>query len=567
MASPSSLIRTLAALRGSFSITAQRQQRDALKQVALAALSTSQQIIDLHRELLFLSAFPRSSAQWQTTQRLLDHFHGRLRQLPAAVVRRLTDSGIAGTTSLHTFMFGTVQWLAAAGERLEPHWANVENESALDVLIRSTLLPAEWDAYDGSDLDTLEWLSLAAGVQHNQLPWLVRRSTVPAMRSLYDAAELPVGWHIHKSPRSVTHNRVAASRTPPTPRKSFRRLPDDPLAWIRTPLRGVQRVSPSIAKQWLDGCRAALVARCREVAPTIYANNTEVYVADLGEGCDLCVIGAHPSDRLALEANYGYVLFSNGIPIGYGGVTPLGDQANTGANIFEEFRGSEAAFLFAQALRAFRTLFGISRFVVNPYQFGAENDEALLSGAFWFYDRLGFRSAAAATRQDVDRERKRLHGRVGARTPLRTLKRFAAADLILQIDARGTVPLFNEQHLIETGLDVATSFSGVDAGWRQDHALSLAQEHKRQLTGSVRPLTPQEKRGALLLAPIIHLIRGSFNRWTPAERKTLWAMVRAKGLSTERRFVQLSRRHRAFWKALNARCARSGTNDTFMACD
>ncbi|MFO1316643.1 MAG: hypothetical protein U1F58_13655 [Burkholderiales bacterium] len=49
-------------------------------------------------------------------------------------------------------------------------------------------------------------------------------------------------------------------------------------------------------------------------------------------------------------------------------------------------------------LRAFHTLYGSGRFVVNPYQFGAGNAEAIASGAFWFYYRLGFRPAHALTR-------------------------------------------------------------------------------------------------------------------------------------------------------------------------
>ena len=33
----------------------------------------------------------------------------------------------------------------------------------------------------------------------------------------------------------------------------------------------------------------------------------------------------------------------------------------------------------------------MGRFVVEPSQFGGTNKEGLLSGAFWFYYRLGFR--------------------------------------------------------------------------------------------------------------------------------------------------------------------------------
>jgi hypothetical protein len=60
----------------------------------------------------------------------------------------------------------------------------------------------------------------------------------------------------------------------------------------------------------------------------------------------------------------------------------LAAQANTGLHIFESFRGSEAGFLYVQTLRAFHSLFGVSRFVLNPYQLGAENDEGIDSGAY-----------------------------------------------------------------------------------------------------------------------------------------------------------------------------------------
>ena len=124
-----------------------------------------------------------------------------------------------------------------------------------------------------------------------------------------------------------------------------------------------------------------------------YPNLDEIYWCDLGEGVALAVIGIARDQRLTLETNTGYLLFANGVPIGYGGVTPLFRQANTGINIFDPFRGAEAAYLWTQMLRAFHTLYGSRRFVINAYQFGAGNAEAIQSGAFWFYYRLGFRPA------------------------------------------------------------------------------------------------------------------------------------------------------------------------------
>lgn len=64
-------------------------------------------------------------------------------------------------------------------------------------------------------------------------------------------------------------------------------------------------------------------------------------------------------------------------------------------------RGREAAWLWAGALRAFATCFGVRRFVVNPVQIGEDNADAIASGAFWFYWRLGFRPVGARIAADV----------------------------------------------------------------------------------------------------------------------------------------------------------------------
>jgi hypothetical protein len=78
-----------------------------------------------------------------------------------------------------------------------------------------------------------------------------------------------------------------------------------------------------------------------------------------------------------LEVNYGFLFLANGRPMGYGGFTPLFRQANTGVNIFPDFRGAEAAFVFQQYLRMIHTIAGCTRFIINPYQLGDGNDEAL----------------------------------------------------------------------------------------------------------------------------------------------------------------------------------------------
>ncbi len=204
----------------------------------------------------------------------------------------------------------------------------------------------------------------------------------------WDAAEVPLRWALADSKRSTTHARLNVR---PKWRSGFRRLAGSAPQELVRPLESIRLLPRREAVRVIDLARSALAARSREVHAMNYANPAEVHLADLGEGVELAVIGVPPRERLLLEANYGYLLLSNGVPIGYGGVSPLFRQANTGINVFDPFRGSEAAFLWVQTLRAFRTLFGVRRFIINGYQFGAGNSEAIASGAYWFYWRLGFR--------------------------------------------------------------------------------------------------------------------------------------------------------------------------------
>jgi hypothetical protein len=301
---------------------------------------------------------------------------------------------------------------------------------------------------------------------------------------------------------------------------------------------------------------AALVTRAREVTPTLYANLDEIYLAPLGEGVQLCVLGVAPEERMALECNYGYVIFSNGLPVGYGGVTTLSAQANTGANVFESFRHSEAAFLFTETLRAFRMLFGVTRFVVNPYQIGADNDEALSTGAYWFYHRLGFRPAEARIAALAKKEYARIKKDRTHRSSLATLRRLASCDLVLELPDSADTALFDERFLVTVGVAVAEQLAPHAASERQAHVQWLSRELCARLTGELRPLRADERIGAACLAPVIALLEDEVTSWPADDRAALWELVRLKGQRREREFAQASRAHTRWWRALAEFCRR-----------
>lgn len=92
-----------------------------------------------------------------------------------------------------------------------------------------------------------------------------------------------------------------------------------------------------------------------------------------------------------MESYIGYLVLKNNIPVSYGGGWIFGERCQFGINILQSFRGGESGLIICEILRVYHQHFGVTRFVVKPYQFGLHNPEAIKTGAFWFYYKLGFR--------------------------------------------------------------------------------------------------------------------------------------------------------------------------------
>ncbi|MEP7380860.1 MAG: hypothetical protein ABI910_04195 [Gemmatimonadota bacterium] len=560
----SSPITSLHQLRHRYGAADSAQKKALIAQLERRAIGSAARLRTYHGDLLFLRAFPDDAETQAMVTRALARIAGRVRRLSPAQRRQLDDTGMAGSTTRHAFAYGIAEWLIGTDEDVEIDWARFDGPERLDPLLRLVLTQAESDAFESGEFSTQEWLELAHGNRpRGSLGWLMRRNAAatherggepdPALvRLLYESLEVPLEWRL-TSRRSTSANATDAGAI--VAREGMRSAPGDPLAWIATPLPGIARLSRGEAASWLDAAKGALAARCREVHAIAYANPDEVYVADLGGGASLCLIGASATDWLTLEANYGYVLFANGVPVGYGGVTALSAQANTGINIFEEFRRAEAAMLFAQTLRAFHTLFGVTRFVVNPYQFGADNDEALSSGAFWFYDRLGFRSSDARARALADRERARLAVSRTHRSSPATLRRLARSDLLLELPGARRTSLFEERWLVTLATAVTTALQAPDIPARLTRRDAMTEAVLEALfPGRKRAADAAFLRGLRRLAPMLALVRVAIDRWPDDDRESLVALIRLNGGRQELGFALASRAHRRLWSALRQFC-------------
>ena len=193
--------------------------------------------------------------------------------------------------------------------------------------------------------------------------------------------------------------------------------------------------------------------------------------------------------------------------------------------------------LWARALQAFHALFGVKRFIANPYQIGGGNTEALQSGAFWFYHRIGFRPtspelAALADAELAERTRNRAH-----RSTPSVLRRLAGADLVLTLPGFDARDAFDERWLARISLRDTAHIAEEGHLLRHVAVARIATRVAKALGASRSAWTRDERAAFMSLAPIIELVP-DLKRWRATERRILIALLRAKGHPQERDFVR-----------------------------
>ena len=72
----------------------------------------------------------------------------------------------------------------------------------------------------------------------------------------------------------------------------------------------------------------------------------------------------------------------------------------------------------------------MTSFLIDPYQLGHENEEAIESGSFWFYYKLGFRPESPEVARLAEREQQKIASQPGYRTRPATLRKLAASPVV-----------------------------------------------------------------------------------------------------------------------------------------
>ncbi len=480
-------------------------------------LSRSEQRL-LARAVQFIFAYPDNS---------------RVLALARDLSTRLPD-----TVNVHPYSYGVLQRLVRLRPgSLEIEWDDLESHDALTEALYLLVSLAESQGLEDIGVSLQEWIEGSKprpGLTDIEflLDLLGKSTYSPQLRAfLLDNAQVPVRYHgpglarLALSGLRTCYQKRDVDRTPfPLP------------SLIRTPPRRVSRGGQEI----IDLSLQALCARKLEIYPLSYADPSAVVLVSGSRGIQVVLAGVQPDWRGALDALYFVLILKNGIPIAYGPARALLGCCEMGINLFPEFRGGETRLIYARFMQALHHVLGVEHFFLTRYGMGENNTEALRSGAFWFYRKLGFRPTNPAVEALAREEEARMASRPSYRSDLGTLRRLSHTEAYLDLSGGRLRPLDLGRLGMAQSRFIGSEFNG-DRGRAQQRCT----ERLRRILGVSAP-----GRSFRELAPLMCMIP-DVQEWSRREKSLLAGFLRAKDASSEARAARLQAAHPRLGRALH----------------
>ena len=540
-------------------------------------------LIRFHDTLLFLRAYPHSGTVMKLAEDILSSFASRVASLAASGADlspfdHPEVSGIAGTSVTTDYSYDVVLWLKKRfGRHVAIDWEGYEGADRLRTALPPWLPLLEEEAIEDANVPYREYLGQARARGEDDLSWLLSRIAAmrlpPAERAeRYDAMGLSLCWRLAAGIVTRTRMRSPARRIFFHDAPLITRRDVSLEAEVASAPLPIRRLPRKEALAVLETTREATALRYREYYAFTFGDPSAVLQADAGRGLLIYLIGTQRGRRLPLRSGYGGFLVKNGVPIGYFEALAFFERMELGFNLYYAFREGESAWIFARSVKFLRQALGVTSFSLDPYQIGYENEEAISSGAFWFYRKLGFRSTDARLSDLTAREEEKLAADPSYRTPASVLRRLATHNLLYEValprhpeerppclpeerSDEGSAPVRNPQltthnsqlswdsfHIRNIALAVtrrmAREFGGGAEKIRRASEASVA----RALGVNPRRWSREEREAFAGFALVLGLVP-DLPRWKRDEKQALVEVVRAKAGPRESRYLHLLQRH------------------------
>jgi hypothetical protein len=462
-------------------------------------------------------------------------------------------SGVAGTRLTDTFTYEVALWLTRRyPQQVNAGWNFDEQARLLGAALPRFIPLFDDDSLVEADTPFDQWLGSAAG---NQVPlsWLLERLeklSIPIAEKteLYDALGIELHWELGDGPASRTNARRDTNElfchTTPLIRRNQVSLEEE----FASPPLPVRKLGLQEGEQILNMCREAVTVRYRELYGTTRGDAHHVYEAQVGRGVQIFLWSLAPERRLPLRAYHAGITLKNGVPINYIEGISLFEWMEIGFNTFYAYRDGETAWIYAKVLHFFQQLTGVTCISVYPYQLGHENEEAIQSGAFWFYRKLGFRPGRRDLLALTEKEERRIAADRRHRTSPRTLRKLAAGHIFYESGPapHGAWDTFSTRNLgFTVSRRMAEQFGG-DPGRMRDACRALL---ARALNVDPAQWSSVEQKAFDNFAFVLSVVP-KLRDWQREEKEALSAVIRAKAAPQETDYLRLLQKHRRLRESL-----------------
>ena len=540
-------------LRFTFGRGTARRKLALLESLRDEPLVDAEGVLRLHALLLFIAAYPDNKTVRSVVERMLDEFNDRVDLDEHR--DELANSGIVGTEIQFPFFWFTLSQLVSRWpDQLHIDWAAFRGRrrALLDRRLAMLMPYSETLAIEEAALDTRDWIERLKGPDETDAAFVVRRfealkAEPMPKETVFEEMDIPFIFRPGANTPSATRNRhdaspvVYQSRPPERSRNTFRDELERPPAKPRS-------VGRREARKLSDMALTLMVTRLRDLDSFVHGREDDVRVVDYPQGFQLVCIGARPERRQMIDAAYGFLMLRNGVLIGYVLSAALFGSAEVAYNVSPEFRGAEAAHLYARCLHAVRHMFGAETFMVDPYQMGHENPEGLRSGAWWFYYKLGFRPRDPRIARMAEAEHRKVREQKGYRSSLAKLNRLSSVNMYMHLgEPRDDV--IGEFARENVGLHIVRYLADRFGADRERGVARCAHEVAELTEMKAGDLDPGERLALDRWAPLVRVLP-DVKEWSATDRRALGRVIRAKGGRRESDFVRLFDRHEKLRRAV-----------------
>lgn len=385
--------------------------------------------------------------------------------------------------------------------------------------------------------------------QQTDLEWLLQtieqtNSDIKTQAFLYNQLGIFIQWKVSSEKDSASFlrgtNFPAYFHTTPLDKKIS--LQDI----IKQKLPIPAKLSLKEKQQLIHSAKMTLFYLYRETEPFTNANEDDITVFQLDKGISIALFGSINSKRYSLESYIGYLVLKNNIPVSYGGGWIFGERCQFGINILESFRGGESSLIICELLRVYHQHYKATRFVVKPYQFGLHNPEAIKTGAFWFYYKLGFRPEDTDLRALAKKEEDEKLKNPKYKSEASTLRKYTKSNIALTLSEK-TYPDFDSEVLSQR----ITNYINSNFDSNREKAINQC---FKQLKDALNINTKSWKGEDIDYAKQLSVLFCSYpdsKKWMMDNKKNITLLIQLKSAKTELQWVKHLQSFKAFWKLIS----------------